>query len=171
MEPALIAALAAVLGLVAGRYWDSRAEARKWRRDQRVRIYEQFAASYFQIREAFRVLALLPADVLEADRAAGDALDRGVEFNRTIIAIWLHGSEPVIVCAHGVERAVNDLYVAVRSSQLSWEEWVVTREKAQLAMREFTQAVRAELGVAAVPISAFVTPNEVIAARQGPSAP
>jgi hypothetical protein len=166
MEPALIAALAAVLGVIAGRYWDTRNEARRWQRDQRVRIYEQFAASYFQLREAIRALALLPTTAPEAEQAAGSALDRGAEFNRTIIAVWLHGSKSVIASAHEVERAINDLYVTARGNHLTWEEWVVARQAGQRAIHGFTQSVRGELGLSSVSITMFVVPNEVIVAEQ-----
>jgi hypothetical protein len=167
MESALIAAVAAIIGVIAGRYWDTRNEARRWKRDQRVRIYEQFAASYFQLREAFRARALLPTSAPETAQLAGNALDRGVEFNRSIIAVWLHGSASVIASAHEVEQAVNELYAIVRSSQLSWEEWVVAREAAQRALHGFTKSVRSELGLAPVPITMFVVPNEAIARDQG----
>ena len=66
MESAVIASLAALLGLVVGRYWDSHAEARRWQRDQRIRIYEQLAGAYYASREADRSVALLEPGTDEA---------------------------------------------------------------------------------------------------------
>lgn len=49
MEAAITASLAAVVGLIIGRLWDSRLEAVRWRRDQRVRVYEH-ATSAWRLR-------------------------------------------------------------------------------------------------------------------------
>ncbi|MFC4063609.1 hypothetical protein [Actinoplanes subglobosus] len=168
MQPALYAAIAGLLGVMVGRYWDTRSETSRWKRDQRIRIYEQFAGSYYQLREAIRQLALLPSSGTEAETAASNALDRGAEFNQAIIAVWLHGSAPVIASAHQVEGAINALYVTARAGKLSWDEWVVRRRAAQHALHEFTQAVRAELGLPPVPITMFEVPVEVSATGTAP---
>lgn len=44
MDTAVLVALAGVFGIVLGRVWDFRLEAARWRRDQRVRVYEGLAA-------------------------------------------------------------------------------------------------------------------------------
>jgi hypothetical protein len=40
MMSAVIAALAGVLGLAIGRFWDRRSESDRWHRDKRVRCYD-----------------------------------------------------------------------------------------------------------------------------------
>lgn len=45
METAVLAALAGLVGIVLGRVWDFRLEVVRWRRDQRVRVYEALAAT------------------------------------------------------------------------------------------------------------------------------
>jgi hypothetical protein len=79
MEATIVAGLAALVGLIVGRFWDSRSEARRWRRDQRVRTYEEFAAAYYRSREGFRRLALLDVGTAGADEAQAVALDNGGE--------------------------------------------------------------------------------------------
>ncbi len=58
METAVLASLAGLFGIVLGRVWDLRLEAVRWRRDQRVRVYEDLAATYYAAREPLLVLAM-----------------------------------------------------------------------------------------------------------------
>jgi hypothetical protein len=44
-----------------GRWWDIRSESARWRRDRRVRSYEDVAAEYYRLRETVRLLAMRAA--------------------------------------------------------------------------------------------------------------
>jgi hypothetical protein len=67
--------MAGVVGILLGRFWDAHSERRRWRRDQRIRLYEQLAGAYYVSREAYRALALLPLDAPDYEREVGKALD------------------------------------------------------------------------------------------------
>jgi len=149
----IIAGFAGLLGLLAGRFWDSRSEARRWRRDQRIRTYEQFAGAYYASREAFRIVALLDPGSADAEAAASQAFDRGVTFNRAMVAVWLHGSAQVAIAAHQVDVALNELMMTARARRFTWEEWRERRAPAEHAIERFTEAVRAELSLPKVPVT------------------
>jgi hypothetical protein len=149
----IVAGFAGLLGLLAGRFWDSRSEARRWRRDQRIRTYEEFAGAYYASREAYRVVALLDPGSADAEAAAGEAFDRGVTFNRAVVAVWLHGSAQVAIAAHEVDVALNELMITARSRRFTWEEWREWRAPAEHAIERFTEGVRAELSLPKVPVT------------------
>ncbi|MFI6044255.1 hypothetical protein ACIA8C_21675 [Nocardia sp. NPDC051321] len=46
MSAALLAAVTGVVGLLIGRYWDSRSEVKRWQRDQKVLSYRCLADSF-----------------------------------------------------------------------------------------------------------------------------
>jgi hypothetical protein len=154
--PAILAAVAGVLGLVLGRYWDSHAEARRWRRDQRVRIYEQFATAYYISREAYRSVAVLAPGTPDAEVAASTALGLGVDFNRTLIALWLHGSANAAVAAHELDIEMNKLFITAGSRQFTWDAWRAERSPAERALERFTETVRAELGLPRVNVDVHI---------------
>jgi hypothetical protein len=153
MVTTLVAGLAGLLGLIVGRFWDSRSEARRWRRDQRVRTYEQFAAAYYRSREGFRRLALLDIGTSEADEVQAAALDNGVEFNRLVVAVWLHGSAMVSAAVREVDHEINRLFLAARTRKFTWDEWRSTRRPAEHALERFIEAVRAELSLPPSPVA------------------
>lgn len=45
MEATLIAAVAGLVGLLLGRFWDRISESATWRRDTRTRCYEELAGN------------------------------------------------------------------------------------------------------------------------------
>lgn len=147
MDATLIAGLAGLLGLMLGRFWDYRSEAARWRRDQRIRIYEQIGSTYYATREAIRTMALVEHGTDKAAEAAFRALDAGAEFSRAIVAVWLHGSAPVATAVREINRELVKLFLTARAQQLSYEEWRVTRGPAEQALERFVEAVRAELAL------------------------
>ena len=161
----IIAGAAAVAGLLIGRYWDYFSETRRWRRDHRMRIYEQFAGAYYRSREAYRALALLAPGTPDAERAAENALEVAVDFNRTLIALWLHGSVAVATAGRVLDIELNKLFLAAQSRQISWEDWRRVRGPAERAMEQFTETVRAELGLPPIPIATNI--DDLMASTPG----
>jgi hypothetical protein len=147
MQSAIIAALTAIVGLAVGRYWDGYSEKRRWYRDQRVRIYEEFIGAYYASREAYRALALTEPDTAEADEAFAHALDLGISFNRSVVAVWFHGTAEVAHAVHLVDAEVNKLATVARARKYSWEDWRLARAETEHAAERFTQVVRRELGL------------------------
>jgi hypothetical protein len=82
METAVVAALAGLFGIVIGRVWDLRLKAVRWRRDQRIRVYEDLATNYYAAREPLLVLAMAEPGTPEADAAAIRVLEIAAEWNR-----------------------------------------------------------------------------------------
>jgi hypothetical protein len=156
VQPAIVGAVAAILGILAGRLWDNHSEARRWSRDQKIRIYEQFANAYYASREAYRTVALSSPGTPEAEQAADRALELNVDFNRTLIALWLHGTVPAAKAAHQLDIELNKLFMTARSRQLTLDEWRAARRSAERALEGFTETVRAELGLPPVPISVHI---------------
>jgi hypothetical protein len=58
MEAVVLAAVAGVIGLPVGRFWDTKSESARWRRDQRVVAYEKVIKGYYEAREAIRQVAM-----------------------------------------------------------------------------------------------------------------
>ena len=167
MEIALIASLAGIIGLVIGNLWDSRSEAARWQRDQRIRTYEQIGYTYYALREAFRVVAVSTPGTLQTDEAISRALDLGGEFNRAIFAVWLHGSEPVANTVRELNSRVNELFLASRAKQSSWEEWRVIRGPGEVALERFVEAVRSELSLPQISVAIRIEyPNGAIQESQ-----
>ena len=153
MESTLIAGLAGILGLLLGRFWDSRSEAVRWRRDQLIRTYEWIGRAYYVLREANRRLALLDPETPEADEAASRVLDLGGELNSAIVAVWVHGSTPVATAVRELNQETIRIFIAARAQRFSWEEWRTTRGPADDALDRFVEAVRRELSLPPLQVS------------------
>lgn len=160
MQSAFVAAVAAILGLVVGRFWDVRAEAGRWRRDQRMRVYERFVGAYYASREAYRSLALHEPGTPEAEEALARALDLGVDFNQSVVAVWFHGSPRVSAAVHEVDVEVNKLAGVARLKRYTWEEWRVARSPAEHAAEQFIEVVRRELGLPEIAVMLCYPPHE-----------
>ena len=144
----IVGGITALLGVLVGKYLDTRSEVRKWERDRRVQTYEKLAGSYYQVRESIRALAFLdPQSDDEARAAAERVLDVGAEWNRDVVSVWLYGSELVTDELNRLDKEVNQLFTTIRTrnSQVPWEEWRRTREPAEVALERFIGAVRSEL--------------------------
>src|SRR5262245_38517326 len=107
MNTTILAALAGLLGLAVGRLWDARTEAVRWRRDQRIRIYESLASGYYQVREAIRILAMCEPNTAESEAAEVRVLEVAAnDWNRQVVAAWLHGSASVIATVENLDRRI-----------------------------------------------------------------
>ncbi len=123
METVVLTALAGLFGIVLGRVWDLRLEAVRWRRDQRVRVYEDLAATYYAAREPLLGLAMAEPGTPEADAAAVRALAIAAEWNRGVVATWLHGSSRVTAALQKFDHQLSRLFDKARASRLTWEEF------------------------------------------------
>jgi hypothetical protein len=146
MNGAALAALAGLLGIAIGRFWDTRSEAERWRRDQRIRVYERLTSAYYEVREAIRTLAMCEPGTAAADTAEIRVYEVAAEqWNQQVVATWLHGSERVIPSVEQLDRRVVALFHDARSRRYSWEEFQEVRQPTLDALEEYVSAVRSEL--------------------------
>lgn len=152
MDAALIAAAAGVLGLLLGRFWDRISESATWRRDTRVRCYEELAGTYYEVRDAIRLLSTLQPATAESDRAVDHVLELGTKWERDVAAVWLHGSESVAAAVKDLDNRITELFLEARSAQLTWEEWRRRRAEPEVALEALISAIRRELRLPDYPV-------------------
>lgn len=145
MEAAVLAALAGLVGIVLGRVWDFRLEVVRWRRDQRVRVYEDLAATYYAAREPLLSMAMAKPGTPEADAAAIRALSIAAEWNRGMVATWLHGSPPVTAALEEFDNHLSRVFNKARSCHLTWEQFAEEHRATENSFEVFIAAVRQEL--------------------------
>lgn len=145
METAAVAALTGLLGIVLGRVWDFRLEVVRWRRDQRVRIYEDLAATYYAAREPLLSMALTEPGTPEADAAEIRALGIAAQWNRGVVATWLHGSPPVTATLQKFDHQLSRLFDKARACRLTWDEFADEHRATEESLEAFIEAVRQEL--------------------------
>jgi hypothetical protein len=158
VESTLIAAAAGLLGLLVGRFWDRISESATWRRDTRVRCYEELAGTYYLLREAIRILSSLDPATAESDLAVGHVLELGAQWERNIVAVWLHGSESVTGAVKELDNQVNRLFLEARSTKLTWSEWRYRRAEAEAALEGPISAIRREFRLPEFPIRLRLDP-------------
>lgn len=161
MSAAIIAALAALLGLTIGRLWDVKAEHTRWRRDQRIKSYENLASDFYRLREAMRRVSRVGPEGEQFDDLVQDCRDVGMDWNRGLISVWLHGSERVAETARQLDDAVNELFTLVRQRQLSAAEWRVERQRSEHCLESFIEAVRRDLLLPSLPVRRHWRPPEL----------
>jgi hypothetical protein len=152
MWTAMVAAIAAILGVAVGRLWDSRAESARWHRDETM-------ASYQRLAEAFRSSYDHIQDIAFTDpNAAGYSLtvrkviiEGNHVWHDALSSVWFHGSSGVIAAATSLDRSLTDLHSHVIGTLFLAEEWAKARVPARRAFEEFLEAVRAELALPQVP--------------------
>lgn len=145
MEAAALVALAGLFGIVIGRVWDLRLEATQWRRDQCVRVYEGLAATYYAAREPLFAMARTEPGTPEADAASIRALSITAEWNRGVVATWLHGSPRVTAAIQQFDHQLSRLFDKARVSRMTWEEFADEHRATEESLELFVEAVRREL--------------------------
>lgn len=145
METTILVALSGLFGIVLGRVWDLRLEAARWRRDQRVRVYEDLAATYYAAREPLLGLAMAEPGTPEADAAAIRALAIAAEWNHGVVATWFHGSAPVTATLQQFDHRLSHLFDKARACRLTWEEFADEHRATEESLEAFIEAVRKEL--------------------------
>jgi hypothetical protein len=84
-------------------------------------------------------------DTAESESAEIRVLEAAVEWNRDMVAAWLHGSKPVTVAVEDFDHEVTGLYRRARLRRFSWLEFQEDRESTQEALERYIEAVRQEL--------------------------
>lgn len=166
MTTALIAAAAALFGVVVGRLWDSRSEAARWRRDQQAASYQRFAEEFRATCEAMRTLALADPESATSPELVSDFRRNYDKWDNAYTAVWLHGSPAVVTAAIALDRAQTELFYDVQQRHLQIEDWYHLRVTTREAFERFIRAVRNELDLK--PVSANYFPD---LASQIPSRP
>jgi hypothetical protein len=161
VSAAVIAALAALLGLMLGRLWDVRAEHTRWRRDQRVNSYQILASEFYRLREGMRRVSRVGPEDEQFSILVDNCRDVGTDWNESLISVWLHGSERVVGAARHLDDAVNELFTLVRERQLSPAEWRIEREPSQQCLEAFIEAVRRDLQLQSLPFYRHWRPPEL----------
>ncbi|MEV6362247.1 hypothetical protein [Nocardia asteroides] len=145
MTAALLAACAAVLGIVIGRLWDHRSETTRWRRDKRADSYLQLAAAF---RTSYDTIAQIALSDTSAEHIV--ATDNHVWHN-ALSSVWIYGSPEAAVAAAHLDRTLTQLYEDSTSRRHCTSDWVTARVPARRAFEIFLAAVRAEVSHQAVP--------------------
>ena len=171
MTSALLAGLAAILGVAIGRLWDTRSESARWRRDQKTASYQRVAEQFQAVYENIRAIALTNVDA--------DAFAALVEHTRTdgfaawdsaVAAVWLHGSTDVVVAVTELDEAVGKLFYGAAVREITTvPEWKTARLPARRAFERFLAAAREELDLPPVSVKIFTDPPAV--QRSGPDCP
>jgi hypothetical protein len=162
---ALIAAVAGVGGLIIGRWWDTRSESVRWRRDRRVRSYEEVAAEFYRLREAVRLLAMLDPATPDFDAQRSLVEEAYAQWNRVLSTLWLHGSETVAAAAIRIDYEFNQLLSEAIRTTVGWSVWPQLREPLYASFDDYVDAVRRDLS-----LPRLVALRAGAAARQTPAA-
>jgi hypothetical protein len=162
MNATVVGALAGLLGLVLGRLWDIRSEVSRWRRDQRAGIYERLAGAYYSLREALRKLAMSEPGTAESETAESRSPEAAAEWNREVIAAWLHGTKAVTKAIQQLDHEVVNLFLRVlgRDRRLTLHQVQADRAPMQEALQRYVEAVRKEFKQPNVKVDVVYIGNE-----------
>ncbi|GII26447.1 hypothetical protein [Planosporangium mesophilum] len=147
MQATLLAGLAGLIGIILGRLWDTRSESRRWRRDQRMQSYQAVAGEFYRYREAIRELGHTARPGQEHDERSAEVHQLRTDWNRTLAALWLHGSERAVQCALAVDHQLAELRIRATAAVITDEDWPTRREPAQMAYDNFIDAIRHDLAL------------------------
>lgn len=152
MVSGVLAAIAAVLGIAIGRFWDTRSEDRRYTRDKRIECYERQAALFFKMREAIRAIGTCEPESTESTDALCAALEVGSEWNGALASVWLHSSAEVTQSLSDVDLGLNAALLKAVDGKYSWDEWRVERQPVEEVMERFLASVRTELRRPELPV-------------------
>ncbi|MFD0360096.1 hypothetical protein ACFQZZ_01365 [Nocardia sp. GCM10030253] len=156
MNSAILAAIAALVGIAVGRLWDARSESTRWRRDQKTASYQRYAEEFQSIYEVIRALAIADPDTDTFAGMVADARTNGFKaWDSAFIAVWLHGSAPVVSAATALDRRVTELFYEAQHRRFPVEDWEQIRIPARRAFESFIAAVRHELALSPPQIQFF----------------
>lgn len=162
MTAAIVAAVAATLGIILGRFWDARSEATRWKRDQMTTSYQHLGEAFRRTVEAIRTVALSdPADPASPELVASVRNDSS--WDDAHLVVLLHGTPTVVQAAVAMDLAITELFYTAQDHHHRVEDWYRIRIPAGRALENFIDRVRAELDLKPIPVK-YRTP-----ARQVPA--
>ncbi|MGW4059510.1 hypothetical protein ACWEGE_14570 [Amycolatopsis sp. NPDC004747] len=144
MAAVVMAALAGLLGIIIGRFWDGKSESLRWRRDQTTQSYQRLAEAFSQVYEHIRGAALAEPGT----SALAEITDRARQdktWDNALAAVWLHGSTNVIESSLLLDHEVTKIFHKVQEIQLNLNDWNDARKGAAAAFERFIEAARKEL--------------------------
>ncbi|MEV8019102.1 hypothetical protein AB0O76_22715 [Streptomyces sp. NPDC086554] len=161
MATALLTVIAGLAGLVIGRFWDSRSESARWRRDLRVRSYEDVAKEFYHHRALIQRCSALSVDSSEKEEAVRVLSDHHAVWNQQLTALWIHGSEPAAATAYSLDHEMSALRRIAIREQIPFSSWHLRREPVQQAFDDFLDAVRADLSLPALQVLRRNAPDRI----------
>jgi hypothetical protein len=152
MWTAVVAAVAAILGVAVGRLWDSRAESARWHRDQTIGSYQRLAEAFRSSYDNIQAIAFIDPDAADFHVTVREIIVEGNHvWHDALSTVWFCGSPGVIAAATSLDRSLTDLHAQAADRLFSAKDWAKARVPARLAFEEFLEAVRAEFGLPPVP--------------------
>ncbi|WP_194838945.1 hypothetical protein [Nocardia sp. XZ_19_369] len=150
MMTALVAAFAGMFGIAIGRFWDTRAESARWRRDQRATSYLRIAEAYWEIlRELDAIAGTQNTQGLGEPRNWAllspngmAALDR---WNSALMSVLVYGSPRVAGAAKNVDDCVDECGMKASSAQHDWESWATETSPLKKSFQDLLAAIRGDL--------------------------
>ncbi|MGW4247137.1 hypothetical protein [Nocardia sp. NPDC004722] len=133
MVTTLVAGLAGVLGVAVGKFWDTRSESTRWRRNERT-------ASYRQLIDAFLEFRLAITHRRHGDAPDHDWTSQRHAWVRSLAALWLYGSDSAVSAGKQLDIALTDLVASAQSTG----PWNDASQATRDAFDQFVQVVRTE---------------------------
>jgi hypothetical protein len=155
MASALIAAIAGIVGLAIGRFWDYRSESLRWRRDQRVQSYQKLIEQFHVFYEAVRTVALLEPRTAESERVISEARITGIGFDHGMTAVWLHGSGRIVEAARLLDDELTKLWDKSQAQLFTPLDWINATSPVQSSAENVISLIRAELGLPGLDIGFY----------------
>lgn len=157
MTPAIMAAVAGILGIVIGRFWDIRTESSRWRRDQKTASYQRFAEQFRVTYETLRAIALTDPEDPAATEMIREARTSSFQpWDSACAAVWLHGEADVVMAASELDRALTELAAKAQEHMFTVADWNTARVPAREAFERFVHAARHELDLPAVAVKFII---------------
>ncbi|MFE3194538.1 hypothetical protein ACFXHA_36420 [Nocardia sp. NPDC059240] len=166
MTTAVFAAVAGVLGVIAGRLWDTRSEVARWKRDKKVLSYGGLIERYDAVLWAIWGIAAKNIDdpvtsLIEQQPIDTNSSQAWTSWTTALGVVWLHGSPDVVSAATNVDRAMAGLYNAALTKKITTaEQWIELRRPTHVAFETFLEAARRELRLPLVPFGFYTDFNE-----------
>jgi hypothetical protein len=152
MWTAVVAAVAAILGVAVGRLWDSRAESARWHRGQRIASYQRLAEAFRSSYDNIQAIAFADPNAADSSAMVRKIIVEGNHaWHDALSSVWFYGSPDVIAAATSLDRSLTDLHAQAIDRLFSAEDWARARVPARRTFEEFLEAVRAEFSLPQVP--------------------
>ncbi|RMI31431.1 hypothetical protein [Nocardia stercoris] len=146
MGIAILAASAAIGGVVIGRFWDTRVESVRWKRDQRAAGYRALAEQFQLVCEVLRAMALTNPSTAKYGARVDDVRQNGYQgWDSAYTAVWLYGSPDVVAVASSLDAEMTRLFYRVCEQHFDVSGWQRERIAAREAFESYIFAIRREI--------------------------